>query len=123
MGKSYSLREHETMTVEIDGRAYEAELGNLTFVLDAAEAARAMASIAEPGIGRDEMVARASAFAESAHGMCAAMFGEEAADELLGGEHRLDVLRIADVLSIMADVASSEESSAAVQAAASGIAG
>lgn len=123
MGKSYSLRKHETVTVEIDGREYEAALGNLTFVLDAADVARSMRSIAEPGVGQGEMLARAEAFAEAAHGMCAAMFGEEAADELLGGEHRLDVLRIADVVSIMADVATSDESSAAVAAAASGIAG
>lgn len=122
MGKSYSLREHETMDVEIDGKTYRAALGNLTFALDAADVADRLASIAEPGIGQGEIVARAEALAGAAHGMCAAMFGEEAADELLGGEHRLDVLRIADVVSIMADVAASEESSAAVLAAASGAA-
>ena len=115
--KSYSLRPHEVKAVEIDGKTYEAALGNLTFALDARELAAKMASLSEDGIAPGEILARAEDASNSARAMAAAMFGKEAAEELLGGAHRLDIIRIADIVSIMADVASSDESMAAAKRA------
>ena len=112
--KSYELRAHRVKRVEIDGKAYDAALGNLTFALDARELAAKMASIAEDGIDQGEILARAEDTSNSARAMAAAMFGDAAAEELLGGAHRLDILRIAGLVSIMADIASSEESMEAV---------
>lgn len=115
--KSYELREHRVKKVEIDGEPYEAALGNLTFALDASDLAAKMASISEDGIDSAEIVARAESASSSARAMAAVMFGEEAAEKLLGGAHRLDILRIADVVSIMADIASSDESMEAAREA------
>lgn len=117
MAKKYGLRRNPTVEVEIDGRRYEAALGNLTYVIEAKSLAPKMRAIGEPGIPADEIVARAEDFANTVRAMCASMFGEAAADELLGGIHRLDLARIADVVAIMADVAGSEASLDAARAA------
>ena len=114
---SYRTREHRVKEVEIDGRVYRAELGNLTFALEAAEVGKKMRSIGEPGIEPGEMIARAEDFSNTVRSMAAEMFGAEAADELVGGPHRLDILRIADVVRIMADIAHSDESIAAAREA------
>lgn len=115
--QSYRTREHRVMEVEIDGRVYRAELGNLTFALEAAEIGKKMRAIGEPGIDPGEMIARAEDFSNSVRAMAAEMFGEEAADKLVGGAHRLDILRIADVVRIMADIARSDESISAAREA------
>lgn len=117
MAKRYELRSNPTVEVEIDGRKYEAALGNITFIIEAKELGGKMRAISEPGISTDEIVARAEDFSNSARAMCASMFGEAAADELLGGTHRLDLTRIADIISIMADVAGSEASLDAARSA------
>lgn len=114
---SYRTRDHRVMEVEIDGRMYRAELGNLTFALEAAEIGKKMRAIGEPGIDPGEMIARAEDFSNSVRAMAAEMFGEEAAGELVGGAHRLDILRIADVVRIMADIARSDESISAAREA------
>lgn len=117
METKYSLRRHRVKRVEIDGKAYDARLGNLTFVLDAKELAAKMASMGEDGLDDGEIIARAEDASNSARAMAAAMFGDAAAEELFGGAHRLDILRIADIVSIMADIASSDESVAAAKEA------
>ena len=118
--KKYGLRSNPTVEVEIGGKRYEAALGNLTFVIEAKSLASKMASIGEPGIPADETVARAEDFANSARAMCASMFGEAAAAELLGGPERMNLVRIADVVTIMADIASSDASMEVAKAAISG---
>ena len=114
---AYRFRERPVKEVEIGGRVYRVELGNLTFSIEAQGLAEKMRAIAEPGIPADEVLSRAEAFSASVRAMCAAMFGDEAAEELVGGDRRLDLPRIADVVSIMADIASSEESLAAARSA------
>lgn len=116
-GKAYGLRRSPVRPVEIDGRRYEARLGNLTFALEARGLAEKMRSVAEPGIGQDEVLARAEDFSNSVRAAAAAMFGDAAAEELVGGTHRLDLVRIADVIGIMADIAGSPESMAAARGA------
>ena len=106
--RSYELREHPTMEVEIGGRAYRARLGDMTFSLLAREALRLFPEIA--GAGSDEeRVDRAVAFSDAARACVACVLGPEAAEELVGGDHRLDMWRIADVLSAVCDIVSSDE--------------
>ena len=106
--RSYELREHPTMEVEIGGRPYRARLGDMTFSLLAREALRLFPAIAEAE-GDEERVDRAVAFSDAARACVACVLGPEAAEELVGGDHRLDMWRIADVLSAVCDEVPSAE--------------
>lgn len=116
----YELREHPTMEVEIGGTTYAARLGDMTFSLLAREALRLFPAIAEAE-GDEERLDRAVAFSDAARACVACVLGPEAAEELVGGDHRLDMWRIADVLSAVCDVVSSEEYLAASRVAWSGL--
>lgn len=111
----------KTVQVTIGGEPYEARLGNLTFALDAKLLGEKMRAISEDGLSAEEVVARAEDFAGLARSMAAAMFGEEGAERLLGGTHRLDIPRIAEVIGIMADITDSDESMAAAREAVVGL--
>ena len=111
----------KTVQVTIGGEPYEARLGNLTFALDAKLLGEKMRAISEDGLSAEEVVARAEDFARLARSMAAAMFGEEGAERLLGGTHRLDIPRIAEVIGIMADITDSDESMAAAREAVVGL--
>lgn len=119
--RSYELREHPTMEVEIGGREYRARLGDMTFSLLAREALARFGEVLEAGAGEAERVDRAVAFSDAARACVACVLGPEAAEELVGGDHRLDMWRIADVLSAVCDVVSSEEYLAASRVAWSGL--
>lgn len=117
----YELREHPTMVVEIGGREYRARLGDMTFSLLAREALARFGEVFADGVDEGERVDRAVAFSDAARACVACVLGPEAADELVGGDHRLDMWRIADVLSAVCDVVSSEEYLAASRDAWSGL--
>lgn len=108
--QSYTFREPPTNTIEIGGKVYAARLGDLSFSVRAKEAAEKMAAIAEEGLSQGEVLERVDRFADYVLELCASVFGRDAAEELVGGEHRLDLYRIADVVGIIADVMTSEES-------------
>ena len=108
--QSYTFREPPTKAIEIGGKVYAARLGDLSFSVRAKEDAEKMAAIAEEGLSQGEVLERVDRFADYVLELCASVFGRDAAEELVGGEHRLDLYRIADVVGIIADVMTSEES-------------
>lgn len=107
--REYELREAPTIEVSIGGTTYEARLGDMTFALLAREALRRFGAVFEEGLGTEETLDRAEAFSEAARACVASVLGNEAAEELVGGSHRLDMWRVSDVLSAVCDVVSSEE--------------
>lgn len=107
--REYELREAPTMEVSIGGAAYEARLGDMTFALLAREALGRLGAVFEEGLGAEDMLDRAEAFSEAARACVASVLGDVAAEELVGGAHRLDMWRVSGVLSAVCDVVSSDE--------------
>lgn len=112
--RKYTLRKNPTMAIEVDGRPYEVQLGNVSFLLDADEWQRGLERLAKPGAGADD----ARRLAESGRAIVATALGDEAADELVGGENRLNLYRLIDVVRILADAIGSDEAMGAMAGAA-----
>lgn len=106
------IEANPTMVVSINGRDYRMEVGNLTAVLEIGEWQRAISSL-DSGSGVDAF----RDLAERGRAIAAAAFGEKAADELLGGGDRLNIVRVVRLLSVIAEEMSSDESVAATLAA------
>ena len=112
--RTYTLRTNPTMGIEIDGRPYEVQLGNVSFLLDADEWQRGLERLAKPGAGPDDV----RALAESGRAIVASALGDEAANELVGGENRLNLYRLIDMVRILADAIDSDEAMGAMAGAA-----
>ena len=92
------LRDAGTKPVTINGTEYRMQVGNMTLALDIEEWLEALRDAGEgDGMGRFR------ALAERGRAMVASAFGEGAADDLLGGSHRLDLVRMVQLLRIIAE--------------------
>lgn len=112
---SYELTRGATKVVTIDGTDYSMEVGNVTLALDIADWVDALGSV---GDGSDPR--RFRELAEKGRAMVAGAFGDAAAEDLLGGRHRLDVLRMVQLLRIIAQEIDVEAAMEEFRAAAEG---
>lgn len=87
-----------TKTVTINGTDYEMEVGNVTLALEISDWVEALGAV---GDGSDPQAFHA--LAEQGREMVASALGDRAADDLLGGRHRLDLFRMVQLLRIIAD--------------------
>lgn len=113
----HKLRKAATKDVTIDGRTYPMEVGNVTIALDIADWQEALSAV---GDGGD--LAQFRRLAEAGRAIVATAFGEEAADDLLDHAHRLDLVRMVGILSIVAEEMSAEEALAELGEAMAGFA-
>lgn len=102
-----------TKAVTINGRDYELELGNLTLALEA----RRWAASLEGLSATPDAYEAVEAVAEAGRAIVASALGDDAAEELVGGRHRLDVMRILNLLSALIEEIRSDEYSEALDAA------
>ena len=100
------LRENGTKPVTINGAEYRMEVGNVTLALDVADWQEALAAVQEEG-GDDPQ--RFRDLARAGVAIVASALGEGAAEELMGGRNRLNLFRLVQLLSIIADEMSADE--------------
>ena len=100
-----------TKTVTINGRDYEMEVGNVTVALDIADWLEAINSTD----GSD--MAQFRAIAETGRSIVSSALGEQAAEDLIGRRHRLDLLRMVQILNIVAEEMSAEDAMAELRQA------
>lgn len=85
--------------IKLDGKTYEMELGNFTFVIDAQEWVEQIQSLSGGEKALDELKELSS----KAHLMIASILGEDAAKELVGGQNRLNIYKIIRLLGILVE--------------------
>lgn len=85
--------------IKLDGKTYEMELGNFTFVIDAQEWVEQIQSLSGGEKALDELKELSS----KAHLMIASILGEDAARELVGGQNRLNIYKITLLLGILVE--------------------
>ena len=112
--RTYTLRKNPTMPIEVDGRPYEVQLGNVSFLLDADEWQRGLEKLTAKGSTMEDV----RRVADAGRGIVASALGDEAADELVGGANRLNLYRLIDVVRILADAIGSDEAMGAIAGAA-----
>ncbi|VDK82577.1 unnamed protein product, partial [Cylicostephanus goldi] len=98
---TYQLKKSPTLPIEIDGKTYELALGNFTFILDARTWLKECESL-QSITDTDEVMDALEALSERARIMIESAVGKNAAQELIGEAHRLDLYRIMDVMNILA---------------------
>lgn len=116
MAKKYSLRKNPVAEIEIDGKPYEVQLGNVSFTTAAAGWQKKLQGIVDGSVPHDELADVFIGLAGDAHDMVASVMGEAATEELIGGPNSLNFYRIIDVVNIITDVMGSEQSKAAIAA-------
>ena len=115
----YQLREAPKKEISIAGKTYALEIGNFTFVLGAQAWVDALQSVRDGG---NDMFARLSELSAKGYELVAMALGEDAANELVGGENSVNILRVLDVLDITVREATDASASAALTAAIADIA-
>lgn len=85
--------------IKLDGKTYEMELGNFTFAIDAQEWVEQIQSLSGGEKALDELKELSS----KAHSMIASILGGDAAEELVGGQNRLNIYKIIRLLGILAE--------------------
>lgn len=85
--------------IKLDGKTYEMELGNFTFVIDAQEWAEQIQSLS----GGEKALGELKELSSKAHSMIASILGEDAAEELVGGQNRLNIYKIIRLLGILVE--------------------
>ena len=83
--------------IKLDGKTYEMELGNFTFVIDAQEWVEQIQSLS----GGEKALGELKELSSKAHSMIASILGEDAAEELVGGQNRLNIYKIIRLLGIL----------------------
>lgn len=116
MARKYTLRKNPVAEIEIDGEPYEVQLGNLSFAVEVAKWERSLRGIASGEVGREELVSVFGRLADEGRELVASLVGDAAAEELVGGRNALNFYRLIDVVRILADVVSGEESMEAMRA-------
>ncbi|NMF55683.1 hypothetical protein HF320_04995 [Collinsella sp. KGMB02528] len=116
--KTYELRKNPKKRIRIDGGEYSVQLGNPTFVLLAAEWQEQLQAIAT---GPDD-VAGLRKLASDGKRLVASVVGAEGAEKLMGGDNALNLIRLIDLVGILAEVISSPESMEAVREVAASVA-
>lgn len=105
--KNYKLDGAPTTKVKIEGKTYEVNLGNITFVVEANSWAKRLSSFT--GLSNDEVMDNLTALADEAHNIVAFALGEEAAEELIGKANRLNIYRLMKIISILTEVYSASD--------------
>ena len=105
--KNYKLDGAPTAKVKIEGKTYDVDLGNITFVVEANSWAQRLSSFA--GLANDEVMDNLAALADEAHNIVAFALGEEAAEELIGKANRLNIYRLMRIISILTEVYSASD--------------
>lgn len=105
--KNYKLDGAPTAKVKIEGKTYEVNLGNITFVVEANSWAQRLSSFA--GLANDEVMDNLTTLADEAHNIVAFALGEEAAEELIGKANRLNIYRLMKIISILTEVYSASD--------------
>lgn len=105
--KNYKLDGAPTAKVKIEGKTYDVDLGNITFVVEANSWAKRLSSFA--GLSNDEVMDNLTTLADEAHNIVAFALGEEAAEELIGKANRLNIYRLMKIISILTEVYSDSD--------------
>lgn len=105
--KNYKLDGAPTAKVKIEGKTYDVDLGNITFVVEANSWANRLSSFA--GLTNDEVMDNLTTLADEAHNIVAFALGEEAAEELIGKANRLNIYRLMKIISILTEVYSASD--------------
>ena len=105
--KNYKLDGAPKAKVKIEGKTYDVDLGNITFVVEANSWAQRLSSFA--GLKNDEVMDNLTTLADEAHNIVAFALGEEAAEELIGKANRLNIYRLMKIISILTDVYSDND--------------
>lgn len=105
--KNYKLDGVPTAKVKIEGKTYDVDLGNITFVVEANSWAKRLSSF--NGLSNDEVMGNLTTLADEAHNIVAFALGEEAAEELIGKANRLNIYRLMKIISILAEVYSASD--------------
>lgn len=105
--KNYKLDGAPTAKVKIEGKTYDVDLGNITFVVEANSWAQRLSSFA--GLANDEVMDNLATLADEAHNIVAFALGEEAAEELIGQANRLNIYRLMKIISILTEVYSASD--------------
>ena len=103
MGKNHVIGS-PTRTVTINGRDYELELGNFSLALEAQHWAKSLEGLKEAPDAYEAL----EPIAEAGRAVVASALGDEAAEELVGGRHRLDIVRMLDLLGALVEEISSD---------------
>ena len=91
--------------IKLDGKTYEMELGNFTFAIDAQEWVEQIQSLS----GGEKALGELKELSSKAHSMIASILGEDAAEELVGGQNRLNIYKIILLLGILAEEITSQD--------------
>lgn len=105
--KNYKLDGAPKAKVKIEGKTYDVDLGNITFVVEANSWAQRLSSFA--GLANDEVMDNLATLADEAHNIVAFALGEEAAEELIGQANRLNIYRLMKIISILTEVYSASD--------------
>lgn len=105
--KNYKLDGAPTAKVKIEGKTYDVDLGNITFVVEANSWAKRLSSF--NGLSNDEVMDNLTTLADEAHNIVAFALGEEAAEELIGKANRLNIYRLMKIISILTEVYSASD--------------
>lgn len=105
--KNYKLDGAPTAKVKIEGKTYDVDLGNITFVVEANSWAQRLSSFT--GLSNDEVMDNLATLADEAHNIVAFALGEEAAEELIGKANRLNIYRLMKIISILTEVYSASD--------------
>ena len=105
--KNYKLDGAPTAKVKIEGKTYDVDLGNITFVVEANSWAQRLSSFA--GLANEEVMDNLATLADEAHNIVAFALGEEAAEELIGKANRLNIYRLMKIISILTEVYSASD--------------
>lgn len=105
--KNYKLDGAPKAKVKIEGKTYDVDLGNITFVVEANSWAQRLSSFA--GLANDEVMDNLTTLADEAHNIVAFALGEEAAEELIGKANRLNIYRLMKIISILTEVYSASD--------------
>ena len=105
--KNYKLDGAPKAKVKIEGKTYDVDLGNITFVVEANSWAKRLSSLT--GLSNDEVMDNLETLADEAHNIVAFALGEEAAEELIGKANRLNIYRLMKIISILTEVYSASD--------------
>lgn len=105
--KNYKLDGAPKTKVKIEGKTYDVDLGNITFVVEANSWAKRLSSFT--GLSNDEVMDNLTTLADEAHDIVAFALGEEAAEELIGKANRLNIYRLMKIISILTEVYSASD--------------
>lgn len=115
---TFDLPETPTLPVSVGGRTYLARIGSVAGALELPALVEAWSAFGRDGSDVEAMGAGLAELDARTRSLVAAVFGDAAAEELVGGEHTLDIPRIVAVLDVVARIYESDEAAAVIAKAA-----